>query len=286
MFYVSLLTMLAVKAFAGPLLASDSMPMARSPSSKPEYIIACEAADNCETYTDPSSGYTNIRFKSGMEPGSHDYKSRVASSYVKRQSGYPKTQVTVGDATIFWGCDVDPVAILDKVGDVCATSGACITNAPYTKDVTYAVPGQNTATAETLSIAADGIYPSWIRNGLVKAVQNVMSGKGIVETTKVDYGVDGAIGKDGIQITAESCNVAKAPSFITLGVYSSATTLEAHVSVTASIVKPESGFCASGVGDAAALTGAIAGAFGPVGAGLAAIFGVISATCAIGSEGS
>ena len=286
MFYVSLLTILAVKAFAGPLPLSDSMPVARSPSSKPEYIVACEAADNCETYTDPSSGYTNIRFKSGMEPGSDDYKTRVANSYVKRQSGFPKTQVTVGDATIFWGCDVDPVAILDKVSDVCATSGACISNAPYTQDVTYVDPVQTSTTTETLSITATGTYPSWMRNGLVKAVQTVMSGNGVVETTKMEYGVAGPINKDGIQITEGSCNVAKAPSFIGLGVFSSANVLEAYLQVTVTMVKPDSGFCGGELGNAAALTGAIAGAFGPVGAGIAAIFGVISATCGLTSPSS
>ena len=286
MFYVSLLTMLAVKAFAGPLLTSDSMPMTRSPSSKPEYISACEAADNCETYTDPSSGYINIRFKSGMEPGSDDNNTRVANSHVKRQSGYPKTYVTVGDATIFWGCDVDPVATLHKLSDICATSGACVSNAPYTQDVTYAVPGQTTAKAEILSITATGTYPPWIRNGLVKAVQNVMSGKGVVETKKVEYGVGGAINKDGIQITPESCNVAKAPSFIALGVYSAENVLEASIQVTVTMVDPDPGFCGSEVGDAAALTGAIAGAFGPAGAVIAAMFGVISASCSLASPGS
>lgn len=278
--------MVTVEAFAGPLLTSNPMPVARSPSSKPEYIVACEAADNCETYTDPSSGYTNIRFKAGMEPGSDDYKTRVANSYVKRQSGYPQTQVTVGDATIFWGCDVDPVATLGNISDICATSGQCVSNAPYTQDVTYAVPGQDTTSKETLSITATGTYPSWIRNGLVEAVQAAMSGNGVVETTNVDYGVYGPINKNGIQTEEESCNVAKAPSFIGLDVYSAENVLEATISVTMTIVDPESGFCASGVGDAAASTGAIAGAFGPVGAGIAAIFGVISATCAIASPGS
>ena len=284
MFYLSLLTMLAVKALAGPLLPDNPMPVARSPSSEPGYISACEAADNCETYIDPASGYTNIRFKTGMEPGSDDYKSRVANSRVKRQSGYPKTLVTVGDATIFWGCDVDPVETLAKVGDICATSGSCVSNAPYSKDVTYVVPGQTSSKGETLTIGATGTYPTWIRNGLVKAVQAAMSGKGIVHTTKVEYGVaTGVINRDGIQLKDESCNVAKAPSFIGLGVFSAVNVLEATMQVTATMVDPEPGFCGSEVGDVAALTGAIVGAFGAVGAALAAIFGVVSATCALAS---
>ena len=80
-----------------------------------DYTTACQAADNCETYIDPVTGFTSVRFVKGMEPGSDDYNSRIASAKVKRDDGYPKTQITVGDKTVYWGCDTDPVAVLDHV---------------------------------------------------------------------------------------------------------------------------------------------------------------------------
>ena len=282
MFHISLLALLATKALGSPLLTSDSMPETRSPSDQPSYITACEAADNCETYLDPTSGHTNIRFKSGMEPGTDDYNTRVANSYVKRQSGYPQTQVTVGDATIFWGCDIDPVATLNNVSAICATSGQCITNAPWSQGVTYGTPDQDVTSPETLTISASGTYPSWIRNGLVEGVQAAMSAKGIITTSTVNYIVTtGPTNKNGPQIEGKSCTVAKAPAFIGLGVYSAVNVLEATISVTAAVGTPGSGFCANGVAQTAALTGAIAGAFGPIGAGIGAIFGTISAACAL-----
>ena len=112
-----------------------------------------------------------------------------------------------------------------------------------------------------------------------------MLGKGVVETTKVEYVVGRVFNKNCIQITVESCNVARAPFFIALGIYSAENVLEASIQVTVTMVDPDSGFCASGVGDTAALTAAIAGAFGPVGAGIAALFGVISASCSLASSG-
>lgn len=250
-------------------------------------FTACEAADNCETYPDPVSGQTNIRFKSGMEPGSADYETRVGNSYAKRQSGYPQTQVTVSDATILWGCDVDPVATLNNVSSICATSGQCIDNSAWTEDVTYGIPGQDVTTPETLTLTAQGTYPSWIRNGLVQGLQAAMSANGLVDTQPVNYIVTtGPTNRNGPQIAGRSCTVAKAPSFVGLGVYSAENVLEATISVSASIGTPGSGFCASGVAQASALTGAIAGAFGPVGAGIGAIFGTISAACALTPSGS
>lgn len=280
MFQISLLALLAAGALGGPLLTTNSMLETRSPSTKPSYITACEAADNCETYTDSTSGQTHIRFKSGMEPGTDDYKTRIANSHRKRQSGYPQTQVTVSDSTILWGCDTDPVAVLGNVVGICPSSGQCITNTPWSEQVTYASSERTDVTTETLVISATGTYPTWIRNGLVQGLQAAMSASGVISRSTINYSVKtGPINKDGVQIEGHSCSVATAPSFIGLGVYSAPNTLEATISVTAAVGTPSTGFCASGGAQASTLTAAIAGAFGPVGAGVAAIFGSVSAFC-------
>lgn len=279
MLYISLLALLATGALGNPL-PGNSMLETRSPSAQSNYLSACEAADNCETYTDPNSGRTHIRFKSGMEPGTEDYVNRVAKAKAKRDDAYPQTQVTVSDATILWGCDTDIIALLGNLEGICATSGQCISNNPYSQDVNYAAPGQTFAETETLTLSATGTYPTWIRNGLVQGIQAAMGASGVISTQTVSYAVsDGPINKNGIQQHGESCSVSTAPSFIGLGVYSAANTLEATISVTAAVGTPGSGFCGTGGGSAAALAGSIAGAFGPVGAGIAAIFGVVSAFC-------
>ena len=285
MLHVSILALLATMALAGPLSTSDSLLENRSPPAQSSYIIACEAADNCETYIDPTTGQPNIRFKAGMEPGTEDYTSRLAKSKNKRQSGYPQTQVTVGDTTIYWGCGIDPVATLNNVSSICATSGQCIDTDSWSTSVRYGTPDSDVTSPETMTITAIGTYPSWIRNGLVAGVQAAMSGNGIVKTSTVNYIVTtGPITKNGQQIENESCQVAKAPNFIGLGLYSSPTTLEATISVSITVQTPQNGFCAT-IGGPSGLTAAIVGAFGPVGAGLAAIFGAISAACSIAQSG-
>ena len=114
-----------------------------------------------------------------------------------------------------------------------------------------------------------------------------MSAQGITTTNTVNYILTtGPTNKNGPQLAGRSCTVAAAPSFIGLGVYSAQNVLEATISVSASIGTPGSGFCASGVAQASALTGAIAGAFGPVGAGIGAVFGTISAACSLTPSGS
>ena len=277
MLQVAILALLATMALAGPLSSSNLLLEDRSPSAQASYITACEAADNCETYIDPTTGRPNIRFKTGMEPGTEDYTSRLAKSKTKRQSGYPKTQVTVGDTTISWGCGIDPVATLGNVSSVCATSGQCIPTDSWSTSVNFG-SAPHSSTSETLTITALGTYPSWIRNGLVEGVQAAMSAEGVITTSTLNF-VEFTSPTNGDRPTqkrdAESCQVAKAPNSIGLGVYSSPGALEATITVTIAVQTPQNGFCST----MTSVAGAIAGAFGPVGADLAAIFGVVSASC-------
>lgn len=280
MLHVSILALLATMALAGPLPSSNSLLEDRSPSAQSSYITACEAADNCETYVDPTTGRPNIRFKTGMEPGTEDYTSRLAKSKTKRQSGYPQTQVTVGDTTVSWGCGIDPVATLGNVSSICATSGQCIPTDSWSTSVNFppSWPGGNWA-SESLTITATGTYPSWIHNGLVEGIQAVMSAKGVITTSTVKWFDDNRPtgGQRPPQKRDGSCQVAKAPNFIGLGVYSSLNTLEATIGVSIALQTQQNGFCTT----ISSISGAIAGAFGPEGAGLAAIFGIISATCSL-----
>lgn len=213
-----------------------------------------------------------------MEPGTEDYAAR--KSKTKRQSGYPQTQVTVGDITVYLGYGIDPVATLN-VSSICATSGQSIDTDSWSTSVTYGTPDSDITSSETMTITAQGTYPLWIRNGLVEGVQAAMSAQGVITTSTVNYMVEtGPINKNGMQTEGESCQVANAPNFIGLGVYSSPNNLEATIAVSIAVQTPDDGFCAT-VGPTSSFTSAIAGAFGPVGAGIASIFGVISAACSV-----
>ena len=224
------------------------------------------------------TGRSNIRFKAGREPGTEDYTSRLAKSKNKRRSGYPQTQVTVGDTTIYWGCGIDPVTTLGNVSNICATSGQCIDTDSFSTSVTYATPGANEVSYETLAMTATGTYPSWIHNGLVEGLQAAMSAQGVITSSIVTYMVSIVpLTHDGALSKPESCQVAQAPNFIGFGVYSALNTLEATIEASIALQTQTNGFCTT----MSSIAGAIAGAFGPVGADLAAIFGVVSATCSL-----
>ena len=285
MLSISLFALLATTALSSPLISSDSLLPTRS--TQPNWITSCEAATNCETYTDPTTDQLNIRFKAGMEPGTDDYEMRHDPTKVKRQGGYPTTQVTIGDGLEFWGCDVDPVATLNNVSSICATTGQCVPDT-WSLPVTYVTPTADVSAAETLSITATGTYPSWIRNGLVAGVQAAMSANGLVVENTANYFVNtgGDNHASGQQSNAFSCSVATAPNFVGLGVYSAPNTLEATIAVSIAVTTPDPGFCGEGVAQVSALSGAMVGAFGAAGAALGAIFGAVSAGCSLTPDGS
>ena len=270
-----LLILLGSAAWASPLAARNE-----ATPAKPSYITSCEAAHNCEIYTD-AKGKLKPRFKQGMEPGTAAYDDhQKAAAHTKR--GGSNTEITVSDSTIWWGCGVDPVQTLNNVSSVCQTSGACLSGSPYTLPVGYITPDSGDAqpNPETLSISATGNYPSWLHNGIVEALQAVMSAKGVVNTQSAHWGSGPASGREGA-LTAGTCQVSQAPSEIVLTYFSAPNTLEATVDVTVTLGSDSGGFCGGALGDSAALVGAISGAFGAAGAGIAAIFGAISATCTI-----
>ena len=272
---ISILALLATMALADPLPSTDLLLKDRSPSGASSYITACEAAVNCETYIEPTTGRPNVRFKPGMEPGTDAYNSRHANSTIKRQSGSPKTQVTLGDNTIYWGCGIDPVATLNNVSSICATSGQCLTD-PFSTSITYVVPKSTSWTSDNLTITAVGTYPSWMRNGLVEGVQAAMSAHGVIKTTTEYYSVDVIpTTLHGLDTKDVACQVAKAPNDIGLSVYSG-NYLEATIRVNIALVPPpESGFCST----FSSIAGAIVSVFGTAGADLAAIFGIVGAAC-------
>ena len=119
-----------------------------------------------------------------------------------------------------------------------------------------------------------------MRNGLVQGVQAAIGAGDFISRQDITYISDvGPATKDGSSIEGATCSVAKAPAFVGLGVFSDEETMKANVAVGIAVGTPEGRFCTGEVKNQAALTAAVSSAFGPVGAVIAVIFGVIAAAC-------
>ncbi|CAF9939444.1 hypothetical protein IMSHALPRED_001349 [Imshaugia aleurites] len=289
---ISFLSLLAASAVASPVseTVSDLSSRTLASISSDPFLAACQRATNCETYTDPS-GLQRIRFKAGMEPGSDDYDKRVGN-LAKRDTtdapGYPKTQVTVGDATLWWGCGVDPVQTINNLSSICATSGECVSNSPWTLPIEYVTPDSDPEQSATLTLTATGGYPSWLRNGLVGAMQQAAGAKGLITWDRgQSFGSNDITGKrdtgpeddptDYTDGPEGKCDVASFTSYFGLQILQDADTIIGHIDMVASVPDLQSGLCAA-LGGVTALTGAVASMF-PEGAPYAGILGAITAGC-------
>ncbi|CZT16161.1 uncharacterized protein RCC_02002 [Ramularia collo-cygni] len=133
------------------------------------------AGTNWETYTN-DLGYTTTRFKPGMEPGSLDYDYRFGSSnattdlasIAKRQESR-STQPLVGETAIPYGCRTDiPGDILSKLSEICGDLG-CDSGASTSVEVTY--PDNGMEQPATVSISAEGRWPSGMQEAMIEAVK-------------------------------------------------------------------------------------------------------------------
>jgi hypothetical protein len=130
---------------------------------------------NWETYTN-DLGYSTTRFKTGMEPGTLDYDFRFGSSnattdlasIAKRQESRV-TQPLVGQNAIFYGCRTNiPWDILHRLWDICGELG-CDSGSTASVDVTY--PDNGNEEGATVSIAAEGRWPSGMQEAMISAIE-------------------------------------------------------------------------------------------------------------------
>lgn len=285
MLSIALPLILATAGLANPM----SMPQASNNGvdASGGALARCEAATNCETYTDVS-GQLRTRFVPGMEPGSKDYEHRVALAKRDPPPGFPQTSVSFGDEQVSWGCDAHPLAELGNIGSICS-DGSC-EGSPYDLSILWVpyLPG-GTAEAianEKLEIGATGHYPPWFHDGLVQAVQLAMSADGIIHWySNQGYSQGTLKERDDIREMGApagwdgECNIAITPTKIGLSVYSSNDTVEAliHVTITTPNISP--GFCASAT-TALGVAGSVAGMFDGAGPVIAGVCGIASASCA------
>lgn len=127
---------------------------------------------NWETYVN-DLGYTSVRFKDGMEPGSGDYTERLGGNNTdavlqKRQDGW-ETEPLVGSTKIPWGCDVNVRdGIVDKLYEVCSDLG-CDSGTDVVADVDWSNDG-NPTTAQ-VRMKATGRWPSGMLHNMIDAVK-------------------------------------------------------------------------------------------------------------------
>lgn len=268
------LNLFASMALAGPL-SSSSRPNA---DSQMDLISRCEMAPNCETYQDANSKL-RVRFKEGQEPGTKAFENLHKS--LKRKEDDRTTTITVSDGTIWWGCGIDVLSTLDHVGDICKTSGHCLETEPWTQNVEWADPDAEGSGEDVLTINAEGSYPVWLRNGMVDAVKAVYSAKGIIETKTTKYRTNEATSSGSHWGTSDSykdCEISKAPQEVHITRFLNGA-MEGDIAVTVTVQPKKDGFCDSPAGQAAQLGSAVSSVFGAPGTALAAIFGVIQASC-------
>lgn len=164
MLHFTLLALLATQALGIP--ANFIVEHLEARSTTPEFILACQAASNCQVSTD-SNGNTITEMTSSASTNTVEEKS---------PPGYPKTYITFGDSSFAWGCDVKPEVVLGNLGSLCPSSGLCLPDKPYTTAVGILKPDPGKTAnpgpqSGTLTMKSTGTYPPTLRNGMVQAMQ-------------------------------------------------------------------------------------------------------------------
>ncbi len=279
-----------------------------------DHLSACDNAPNCKTYTD-GQGRERVRFKTGMEPGTSDYTKRVAQRdlpshlFEKRVNGpmVPWTAAdtakmneqekidaglhsyfTFGDASIFWGCWVDPVQALGNLSTPCASTGACDSSSPWSLPVEYVTPTDFEEIDETLSITATGHYPPNQYTQFLQAITTAVSAPGLVRRTpgvtidsgdidKRDTGPEDAPTDTITHGPVGSCDIAQFSDFVSASVYNGEN-LVGTIDATMTLASNADSFCKGFIGKAVSIGSAVAGMF-PEGGPLAGTLGVATAAC-------
>ena len=314
MFFSACLVSLAITHTLAGSVSSNNENLVDRAVAKADHISACEAAPNCETYTD-DQGRERVRFKSGMEPGTSDYNHRMkrrdpsSLSFEKRVDGPVvkmtaadkkkledlkkadadlHTYVTIGDTAIYWGCSVDPVQALGNLSAPCASTGACDSSSPWTLPVTYVTPSDFEETDQTLSITATGHYPPDEYDQFLQAVTTAVSGPNVVrwsrgvtvdsgDIDKRDTGPEDAPTDEITHGPVGSCDVAQFSDFISISVYDGKN-LVGSIDATMSMVMNTPSFCTGAIGKVLQIGSAVAGMF-PNGGPLAGTLGTVTASC-------
>lgn len=302
MLSVAFLSLLATRVFALPHTTAEDVVSERSilegRATTPDYILACQAADNCETFTD-ATGQVQVKMVT----------AKTSTTTVKSTSitldgiTYPHTFITVGDTHIPWGCNLKPMATLGNLSntDMCPLSGMCIPGgASYSQPVGYIVPvPSGTAAAQipaTMTIVAQGTYRPDLRDPLIEAIQGVAGGMQKKDLGQKWQGANGGTSKRSLSdddeadsdihkrtvgpaetTTSGTCDIYSTASSIGVSYYEIPASMTATMSVVTTLQDPDTGFCGTPGQAILGLTGLMAGAIPGVSLGLGVISGICGA---------
>jgi hypothetical protein len=126
---------------------------------------------NWETFVN-DLGYTEVRFKEGMEPGSWDYDQRFGGNdthAIRKRQNDIMTDPLVGSTKIPWGCEVNlGYGIIPRLYEVCRATG-CDEGTSVRQTVKWSSQGRETEAAVILT--ARGRYPNGYLDPLIEALQ-------------------------------------------------------------------------------------------------------------------
>ena len=274
---------LAACAAAMPSQSSDRMNIvfSRDVNGMNAAIATCEAAENCELYTD-QFGDLRVRFKQGMGPGTAAYDNRMF-----KRDAPANTHITYGDSKGIWGCDVNPVDIFSKITTPCPPGSAACDPGPIDTPIHYLEPGNGYGepSPEVISFTATGNYPVWAESAFTSALIAAGS-QGITGQNGVTWASTPPNGDhwgQGSQSTG-TCNIATQTDFVDIATFIG-NSLEGHIGIKVTFPTIKDGFCDDTTPES--LGAAVSGALPVIGPAIAAILGVITTVCqAISSPSS
>lgn len=251
-------------------------------STEPTRFQLCQEAENCETYED-GTGKTKIRFKRDMGPGSAYFENHAHLS--KRDGEEVTTQVSISDKTLNWGCNTSPGDAIYGIKELCPPgSGTCQSRDDDKIDFPIQVVEKKYAVIDddVLHFTAEGEYPIWSQSAFLEGVKAVANADVQVEKDLAFLSAmpstrgipirltDGQIPDHCDQITQTvSIDIQRHVGGAMQGFI--------HVNIAAES-EEKAGLCGSTKG-LLGIMGALSGAVPVVGAGIAAVFGSITASC-------
>jgi hypothetical protein len=131
----------------------------------------CGPDSNCDSYTD-DKGRQRIRFREGMGPGTEQYEALFGTGEDFEASAADEitTQITTSDTSINYGCGTDISLYLDRINEICATTGSCVGTDEVSEEFGTIRPNFGRDQV-VVTMKADGEYPGGLRNAFIESIK-------------------------------------------------------------------------------------------------------------------
>ncbi|KAH6657104.1 hypothetical protein BKA67DRAFT_532333 [Truncatella angustata] len=241
------------------------------PAPNPEI---CGPNSNCELVA--SNGTKAYRFKSGHEPGSHDYQKRFyeipGPRGLARRADAVETKVVMGETRMQWGCDTDVQAKLrDSINAACKKEGGCDEGTPKSFDISKWEGTTKEPSDAKLNIRLEGKYSNEdARNALQEALEATVTGDSVTTNDqKWIVRASASANHWGMSDRGGDCSEKQFPNYVAINRFESGN-LKESMEFRAELVEGEKNCL--GV----TIMGAIAGAINPI---AGKFFGAVKVLC-------